>query len=756
MQAAGSKRLEVTTNISAATAPAPSHKKSCDLCVARKVKCSGATPCSFCTSRGSECHYSRRRPNRPRRYSTRSISGLGYRNGEKEGVVHQGKAEMPIASWKRARLSASPATGLVGMKENELLNSFFSCFGFFPLTHESLVRGTIMEVVLVPPVGAEDVAPRRLAGAWGKSEPRQGTDTASTCTLWCAVAIGALVQGQPTERVIDYLHLARTSVSHCFDMVTVETARAFMMMAYLFNFLRNEQMFHRYLQFAKGVMERLHDTTSQTQQELYDLLARGDDTRIYHTGALEAEELEAYCVDDEHDLELPDVIGKRELCRLLLQTDRRLIKAYLRDHRAQIERPLEGRTIKPSSGGEGETPTEDDPDGGGQKQERLNGGPRVGGKWMNGATGGGAGDVSEKSDEIESVAPIDTTKMNDEAEPSRPGEETRKCLREAQVVFSKLKTTAKAPEVGAGIGGLIFNAISAYLDITTGSTKLGAEKIKLCAKIFVRYPGLCRFSRWLHLSHCLLTVLATLEDAEPFEELRKAYNSVRTEDLAEVPEQKAWTMVGFCNHIFCRSFHDLGQKETNTTEMGPDRGTVGAEEQHKLTSQEEGDRWACAAAITAPSEFCRDQAWLGIRPGWVEGELPEKAGALPTEFLPLDSVASFHGDHPSRKPEARTPTFLSAAGFRAACDHDSHRTHAGGCCPERGAVANDSGTLDDPGAVAPFLSSSGPSCTAAYRALPSVWQEHSGLGFPIHSRPVEQRRSTTWRGFYGGSDVAML
>ncbi|CAN0368393.1 unnamed protein product [Ectocarpus sp. 12 AP-2014] len=638
------------------------------------------------------------------------------------------------------------------MKENELLNSFFSCFGFFPLTHESLVRGAIMEVVLVPPVGAEDVAPTRPAGAWSKSEPRQGTDAASTCTLWCAVAMGALVQGQPTERVTVYLHLARTSVSHCFDMVTVETARALMMMAYLYNFLRNEQMFYRYLQFAKGVMERLQDTTSQTQQELYDLLARGDDTRIYHTGALEAKELEAYCVDDEQDLELPDVVGKRELCRLLLQADRRLIKAYLRDHRAQIRRPLEGRTITPSPGREGETPTEDDLNGGGQKQERLNGGPRGGGKWRNGATRGGAGDFSEKSDEIESVAPIDTTRMNEEAKPSRPGEETRKCLGEAQVVFSKLKTTAKVPEVGVGIGGLIFNAISAYLDIATGSTKLGAEKIKLCAKIFVRYPGLCRFSRWQHLSHCLLTVLATLEDAEPFEELRQAYNSVRTEDLAEVPEQKAWTMVGFCNHIFCRSLHDLGQKETSTTEMEHDRGTVGAEEQPKLAPREEGDRWACPAATTAPSEFCRDQAWLSIRPGWVEGELPERAGASPTEFLPVDSVASFRGDHPSREPEACTPTFLSAAGFRAACDHNGHRTHAGGYCPARGAVANDIGTLDDLGAVAPFHSSSGPSCTAAYRALPSAWQEHSGLGFPIHSRRVEQRRL----GFYGGNDVAML
>lgn len=40
------------------------------------------------------------------------------------------------------------------------------------------------------------------------------------------------------------------------------------------------------------------------EQELYDLLARGDDTRIYHTDALEPTELEAYCMDDNHALEV--------------------------------------------------------------------------------------------------------------------------------------------------------------------------------------------------------------------------------------------------------------------------------------------------------------------------------------------------------------------------------------------------------------------------------------------------------------------
>lgn len=43
------------------------------------------------------------------------------------------------------------------------------------------------------------------AGGWSSSvggQKRQRvSDAASTCTLWCAVAMGALVQGQPPERV---------------------------------------------------------------------------------------------------------------------------------------------------------------------------------------------------------------------------------------------------------------------------------------------------------------------------------------------------------------------------------------------------------------------------------------------------------------------------------------------------------------------------------------------------------------------------
>lgn len=73
----------------------------------------------------------------------------------------------------------------------------------------SLVRGAIVEVifaqpprrhgsavtVLVQPPDAEKET-ARVTGSWGGTE-----EAASTCTLWCSVAIGALVQGHPPEQV---------------------------------------------------------------------------------------------------------------------------------------------------------------------------------------------------------------------------------------------------------------------------------------------------------------------------------------------------------------------------------------------------------------------------------------------------------------------------------------------------------------------------------------------------------------------------
>lgn len=60
-----------------------------------------------------------------------------------------------------------------------------------------------MEVIFAQPRRSADGQPpnagkeaKRAMGSWSGAE-----DAASTCMLWCSVAIGALVQGEPPENV---------------------------------------------------------------------------------------------------------------------------------------------------------------------------------------------------------------------------------------------------------------------------------------------------------------------------------------------------------------------------------------------------------------------------------------------------------------------------------------------------------------------------------------------------------------------------
>eukprot|EP00752_Nemacystus_decipiens_P005087 g4616.t1 len=566
--------------------------------------------------------------------------------------------DTPAFGWKRVRLSASPATGLVGMEENSFLGWFFDCLGFLPLSSESLVRGAIMEVFLgfspqtrtqaesESETAAEVKAKRpqspsltaspaeKKAGTetgagggdsyssvGGQERPRV-SDAASTCTFWCTVAMGALVQGQPPERVTPYMSLAWKSLSQCFDTVTAETARAFTMMAYLHNFLRNDHKFYRYLQFAKGVVNRLPNDTPE-KQEIVDLLARANDTRIYHTAATEPGELDDYCKDNPQ-LKVPDVVSKSALCRLLLEAD----SGQGVEHREGAGRRGRGEGAK-----------------------------------GNDARGGGGDDLAEISAKTAELS-VSVNTMADEAAPSCPGAETTACAEKAWKVFSRLQDTAQIPEVGAGVGGLIYNAIFGYLHIVGGGSELevGVAKIKQCAKVFVRYPGLSRFSTWLHLSHCLLSILAGLEDTGPFEELRNAYNCVRGKNELEAPPHAEWTMVGFCDHIFCRSIDHLAETDSGKTSIKHDSdaeagGDAGEADQHLVEARDE-DTHSTQSPHSHSMAVSVDQTLVLPKTEWSE-DSRETSGVSTLQTVDLAPVAGLSGVGPIESCQS----VLSIAGL---------------------------------------------------------------------------------------------
>ncbi|CAN0165572.1 unnamed protein product, partial [Ascophyllum nodosum] len=64
----------------------------------------------------------------------------------------------------RCRLSASPATGLLGMRENGFLNEYFGCLGLLPLASESTVREGMVKLMMENAAQAQQKQ-RQLQGA---------------------------------------------------------------------------------------------------------------------------------------------------------------------------------------------------------------------------------------------------------------------------------------------------------------------------------------------------------------------------------------------------------------------------------------------------------------------------------------------------------------------------------------------------------------------------------------------------------------
>ena len=50
-----------------------------------------------------------------------------------------GRTLRPVACALRGRFSASPATGLIGLQENQFLGDFFDCLGFLAIANQRSV-----------------------------------------------------------------------------------------------------------------------------------------------------------------------------------------------------------------------------------------------------------------------------------------------------------------------------------------------------------------------------------------------------------------------------------------------------------------------------------------------------------------------------------------------------------------------------------------------------------------------------------------
>ncbi|CAN0314629.1 unnamed protein product, partial [Ectocarpus fasciculatus] len=295
-----------------------------------------------CVRSGSQCAYIMRRwhlpkphqhqhqPQRPDRDEAHGREVL-LQSAQPDALVACGM--LPL---KRFRLSASPATGLVGMQENAFLSSFFGCVGFVPLTSHSHIRETMVKIMASPAplqhstVGGAcgEAGSMVRASCWSKAneEPQLPMDP-STCTFWCAIALGALAKGSPVESVAKYLHLAHEALTKSYpSSADAEVAKAWAMLAYVYGFMDDLARFQEYLALSESFLK------SATAHGFADTLPLGFAEVVFpvRTPKASCGQWETKSLDAEEHVppQLADVAAEGELYQYVCQSFKAFEQAF--------------------------------------------------------------------------------------------------------------------------------------------------------------------------------------------------------------------------------------------------------------------------------------------------------------------------------------------------------------------------------------------------------------------------------------------
>ncbi|CBN75397.1 hypothetical protein Esi_0093_0008 [Ectocarpus siliculosus] len=155
------------------------------------------------------------------------------------------------------------------MEENAFLSDFFGCVGFLPLTTKSHIRETMVKIMRSPASLQQsaveaDCDDERSYDAIARgahwiqaSERNQLPRDPSTCTFWCAIALGALAEGSPIQSVYKYSELAQEALATSGSgPANVEVAKAWVILAYLCCFMEDMVGFQDYLALSDAFVTR--------------------------------------------------------------------------------------------------------------------------------------------------------------------------------------------------------------------------------------------------------------------------------------------------------------------------------------------------------------------------------------------------------------------------------------------------------------------------------------------------------------------
>ncbi|CAM9465409.1 unnamed protein product, partial [Ectocarpus fasciculatus] len=465
-----------------------------------------------------KCTYTSRKPTHPlpqsqHLNSRRRACRAGVSSAQVLLETSIGASSDGMPPMKRYRLSASPATGLVGMQENAFLSDFFGCVGFLPLTTQSHIRGVMVTMMArstalrdpsapgcLDAIGTGDGIGTLLGGTQLPMDP-------STCIFWCAVALGALVKGSPLEAVANYFRLARVSLDSYTGPANPEVARAWTILGYLYGFMGDMAKFEEYLGFADSFL------AASIKEGSTDMLPVGFAEIVHHKDTvkvcsdnLDPADMESFCARhrDAPQVCVSEAVNDGELYRYVTQSFKvfQQVTYAKACAKSSCRRRVSGDECRAEGGG-----------------------------------GVSARDNGPLEDDV-----LDAMATG---------------LRGYVIEFEQLEETANRPRIRAGVGGLIINGTLVFERAAKGDAEGTLERIRHCVEVFERYPGLCRcMMRWCHIAHAMLASLAALDGSEArrlYDRLRAAYNAFRPPKSPPVPALEDWQGIApLCEDFLCR------------------------------------------------------------------------------------------------------------------------------------------------------------------------------------------------------------
>ncbi|CAM9364984.1 unnamed protein product [Ectocarpus fasciculatus] len=511
-------------------------RKSCGECGRKKRKCDGLAPCSRCLGAGVRCTYSKRKPHQPQNQHQHQRRPRGPSGKQAAELLRPsasgtllGCGMLPL---KRLKMSASPATGLVGMQENAFLSYFFGCVGFLPFTTRSHIRGAMVRMMTRSTAqhrpGAPQDSPDQAQFGDIVSTGYQLSTGPSACTFWCAVGIGALVKGSHVESVANYCRLARHALDAYTGSVDAEVAEACVILGYLYGFMGDTATFEQYLKLSGSFLMASIEagSTDMLPTGFAEIINYKECAKVY-SGNVDTADIDSFGPRHQDPPQINRAASEEDVFRYVAQSLEVFVQFV-------VEKACENRATRICS-------SDDGPCG----EDRGGASPH-----------GNDPPVEEMSD-----AMLTWFKAG---------------LLEFEILQEAVD---RRPNVRTGIGGLLINVNLVFHRAVNGDAFGVLEKLGHIVEVFERYPGVSRcMLHWGHLAHAALAALAAMDDCRArglYNRLREAYNPSRPPTSLPAPPLEEWQGLStFCDHFLCRLVEGIIASESLSVFSTP-RGCCG-------------------------------------------------------------------------------------------------------------------------------------------------------------------------------------